>query len=372
MTVFWLTLVVVFISGYFAREYGGNLVIADGIAQSQPNKFFAFIAIAVLILVSGLRIPQGGAIGDTGMYTHAFLMVSNNFADSFAQWKLFNGDSGFSVFLSFIKEFISNDPQSFIFVCALITNLCICIVLYKYSAIFEVSLYLYITTGFYLVTMNGVRQSLVAAILFLCIRLITDGKWLPFFIVVLLVCQMHSSALVFIPLYFFARLEPWSKIVGIILAASIVVLLLFNEVGAFLLEALDNTQYGHYQEFILNGNAGANVFRTLIAAVPVVLAYQAKRQIANTNDKVINVVINFSVLNLVFFILAIQNWIFVRMSVYFELYVLLLFPWLIKNLGDKKTNQILYVSCFLCYLIYYYFEMVFTLDMAYKSSFIGL
>ena len=70
---------------------------------------------------------------------------------------------------------ISDDPQLLIFTTALITNVLIVIILYKYSRMFELSIYVYITSGLYTVSMNGIRQSLAAAIIFAATKYILDG-----------------------------------------------------------------------------------------------------------------------------------------------------------------------------------------------------
>lgn len=371
MTIIWLTLVMVFLSGCFA-QMTSNSTIVNGVALSRPNKLFSTIAMAVLVLVSGLR----SNIGDTGYYKYGFInIVPDNIFSAFETFTLYNGDLGFMVFQSFIKDFISTDPQALLFICALITNVFIMIVLYKYSPAFELSLFLYITTGAYFFTMNTMRQYLISAILFLCIKLIVDGKWLPFFVLVLLLSTMHSSGLIFIPVYFFVRLKPWSKLVVTAIVVTAAVLLLFNQIGSSLLDLLMDTQYGHYKEFILSEDSGANLIRTLVATVPVVLAYLGRKQLEKSNDKLIDVILNFSVLNLVFQILALQNLIFARFSVYFGLYNLLLLPWLIKNLFDKQTSAIFYGASLILYIIFYYYEMESYLSywgIGYRSDFIGL
>jgi len=371
MTIFWITLTMVFISGYFAQRYETYVITIDGTTHREPNKLFAFIALTTLVLVSGLRIPMGGAIGDTSAYSRSFMnVIPDHVADAFDQFRLYSGDVGFNIFQSFIQEFICMDPQVFIFICAFITNLCIFIVIYKYSSIFELSLFLYITMGCYLVTMNGIRQYLVSAIVFSCIHFIHSGKWSLFFIIVLIVSTMHTSALLFIPIYFFVRLKPWSKLVWITLLASVVILLSFGQVGTFLLGSLEGTQYNHYQGFIAKQGGGTNIIRVFVIAIPVVFAYIGRKKIEMYNNTFINILINFSVLNLSVYILALQNWIFARMGMYFGLYGLLLLPWLIKNLFDKKTSYILYAGCLFFYLLYYYYEMVLSLNMVYKSDFI--
>ena len=115
MTIFWLTLAMVFISGYYARIYS-NTITVNGIMESRPHKFFAFNAALILIMVSGLRIPQRGAIGDTGIYTYTFInFIPDNVAEAMERFQLYNGDSGFNVFQSVIKEFIS--PNLYIDMC---------------------------------------------------------------------------------------------------------------------------------------------------------------------------------------------------------------------------------------------------------------
>lgn len=372
MEILWLTLAIVFISGYFAQRYS-TAAAENGISHREPNLFFSFIAVAVLVLVSGLRVPSGtNVIGDTGTYTRMFVHASESVFDGIKEFTLYQNDSGFMILLSSIKEFISTDPQVFIFICALITNGLIVITLYKYSPMFELSLFLYMATGSYIVAMNGIRQYLVASILFLSVKLMEDGKWLPFFLLVLVVSTMHISALVFIPIYFLVRLEPWSRWILLTLGASIVTLLLFNQVGTFLLGSLDGTQYRQYKEIIQIEGHGANIVRVFVAAIPVVLAYFNREKIKISNNKFINILINFSVINLVFYILALQNWLFARMCIYFALYGLLLLPWLIKNLFTQKTTRAAYWLCILFYLIFYHFEMVSQLYWTgYSSNFIG-
>ena len=45
----------------------------------------------------------------------------------------------------------------------------------------ELSLYVYIASGMYLVSMNGVRQYLTAAIIFTATKYILDGNWKDIF-----------------------------------------------------------------------------------------------------------------------------------------------------------------------------------------------
>ena len=73
-----------------------------------------------------------------------------------------------------------------IFTTALITNILIISVLYKYSRMFELSTYVYITGGLFLVSMNGIRQVLAAAIIFTATKYLINGNWVKYFLIVFL------------------------------------------------------------------------------------------------------------------------------------------------------------------------------------------
>ena len=73
-----------------------------------------------------------------------------------------------------------------VFACALVTNFLNIWTMRIYSKVFELETYMYITSGFYVVTMNGIRQALASAILFAATKYIIEGKFKRYLIVVLL------------------------------------------------------------------------------------------------------------------------------------------------------------------------------------------
>src|SRR5690606_40042452 len=131
---------------------------------------------ASIVLVSGLR----SNIGDTPFYMYSYVLADPSLAGfSFA------GDFGFRALQIVLKK-LTPDPQALIFITALATNVLIAIGLYRYSRLIEVSLFLYITTGMFTVSMNGIRQYLAAAILFAGTHWLIRGDWKKYFPLVLL------------------------------------------------------------------------------------------------------------------------------------------------------------------------------------------
>jgi transmembrane protein EpsG len=131
----------------------------------KPNKFFILLVIASLVVIAGLR----SNIGDTYFYMHSYEIGHFDLKNID-----FRDDFGFYVFQSLLQH-ISDDPQILVFTTALITNVLIVLVLYRYSRMVEISLFVYIAFGMFTVSMNGIRQSLAAAVVFAGTKYLLNG-----------------------------------------------------------------------------------------------------------------------------------------------------------------------------------------------------
>lgn len=353
MTVFYTTLLSTFILGVFSR-----LTEKD---NKNVGMLFAFFAVIIFVLVSGLRAN----IGDTEAYIQGYekLVEFNGFTEDAK-------DIGFGVFQLILYN-INTDPQFMIFVTSLITQVCILYGLYKYRSYFELEVYMYITCGIFLVTMNGVRQALVGAILFACTKLIVDGKFIPYAIIVCILSTMHSSALIMIPIYFIARQKAWSKSTFIIIVLSTVGFLFFYEIMPYLFDMMGNSSYTEYESLMKEEGQGASLMRVIVNAVPVILAFIGRGKLKE-NWPESNIFINMSLINLIFITFALYNWIFARFQLYFQFYNIVLLPYIIKScFNDRKQRDLVYYVFLLCYFGFFYYEQVIGgVGLGYRSNFI--
>ena len=90
-------------------------------------------------------------------------------------------------------------------------------------------------------------------------------------------------------------------------------------------------------------------------AVPVVLSYLGK-DFLRGKEKYYNIVVNFSVINLIAILLATRFWIYARFNMYFSVYMVMLLIWCIKYLFDERNEKLVYLMCMGCYTFYYYYE----------------
>lgn len=357
MELLWLNLMIVFIFSLLARHFTKVDYYMSSTYFPKPNKIFLFGALTSLVTISGLRAN----IGDTFFYKHAY--ENSEFTLDLV---LAEKDVGFGFLQMFLQKFISEDPQVLIFVTALITNTLIVLVLYNHSRLIDISLYVYITGGLFLVSMNGIRQVLAAAIAFVAIRYLIRGNFIKYSIIIVLASLFHQSALILIPFFFLVRFKAWSKATITLLVLSVVFVIGYEQFSNILFRAIEETQYGHYQSF---SEGGANILRSAVTGVPIVIAYLGRdklRKIMPSNDYIVNM----SLIGLMFMLISTQNWIFARFSIYFELYQLILISWIIK-LFREKDEKLIYFSMIICYFAYYFYESVISLNIMYRSDFLS-
>ncbi|MGP4074889.1 EpsG family protein [Halobacillus sp. K22] len=355
MAQLWMNLALVFSLSYCARFAGVNIQTKT-VMLPKPNKFFVLLALAALVVVSGLR----SNIGDTYFYKRIYEI--NDFTWEFIQSQK---DIGFGILQAILKN-ISSDPQLMIFTTALITNTLIVVVLYKYSRLFELSLYVYITGGLFIVSMNGIRQVLAAAIAFTALKYIMNGNVKRYIMVILFASLFHQSALVLLPIYFLVRFKAWSKATIALLLLSVVIVIGFDQFSLVLFNAIEDTQYGEYEEFT---EGGASLLRVIVFGAPILLAYLGRDKLREIFPKS-DYIVNLTLVGLVFMIVSTQNWIFARFSIYFTLYQLILITWVVK-LFRPRDEKLIYFAIIVLYFGYFYFENVINLNLEYRSDYLS-
>jgi transmembrane protein EpsG len=355
MGVLWLNLGIVYVLSFFSRYFARPVL--GVLPYVKPSKIFVLIVTSVLVAISGLR----NTIGDTYFYMHSY----DIFNDKLNQIG-FKSDFGFNYYQYILRQ-ISNDPQILIFTSALITNVLIIIVLYKYSRMFEISLYVYITSGLFMVSMNGLRQFLAASIIFAATKFIFEGNFIKFLLVVLFAATIHSTALVLIPTYFVVRRKAWTKMTLFVLLLGVLMAIAFDQFSSVMFSALSDTKYSVYSDVAAHG---ASLMRAIVAAIPLTIAFIGKDKLRELWPKS-DYIVNLALLDLVFEILSTKNWIFNRLEIYFGLYQIILISWIIP-LFVKKQRKVVYFLILGCYLYFFYYEEVVKLGLYYRSDFIHL
>ncbi len=322
-----------------------------GLGYPKPN-IIAFILPAVMFTTySGLR----QLCGDTYYYIFSYKLLPDNM-----EMPKFNfgGNQMFEI-LQWLFRRVTDDAQPFIFICSVISLVPVIYILYKYSYPFDISLFLFVTTGYFSLSMNGMRQYVAAGILVLGTKYFLSekkGAWYKFIIVALIAYLFHSSALIMIPLFFIARRRAWTPLTFIIITASVFFFMMFQDLLPSLLGVIEDTAYNRYVEngwFTSGQEGGSSISRVIVMAVPVVLSYMARGRMAMLGKKG-DILANIAVINFAISIIALNNWIFTRFSIYLGTYMIILIAWVITQGFSEKSAKYVYLMSIVLYCFYFY------------------
>ena len=348
MTPFYLTLFSTYVLSLLARITKKK--------NEYPNLYFSILVIVIMCLFSGLR----NGIGDTPAYVHLYSLIGPGY-DSKGGY-----EEGFILFLKILKN-ISSDPQFMIFVTGVITTALNLWTIRRYcnNSYYEVAVFSYIASGYFLTTMNGIRQSLAASIIFAGTFLIIKGKFILYLILCILMMQVHNSAFVLIPCYFIARTEAWSKRIYILIILFIIGMFLYDPLMSVVFGALGDSKFAEYQNF---NEGGANIIRVAVFFAPVILSF-IKKDILKIKWPEGNIFINLSLISFLIMGFSLYNWIFARFTIYFMPYTFVLLGYIIKNAFENSERRLVYYGFMVCYFIFFIYEYKISMGMVYTTDF---
>lgn len=331
-----------------------------GVTLQKGSKVMFWLAVGIMIFFAGLRSVTGAgmmSIGDTRVYNMLFDNIVKNNIVEYIRSTNFEGDWGFYALMSFFRGFFHANNQALFFICSLITLSCLFYRYYKLNFTDKETLFfLFVTFGIYVSTMNGVRQWLASALLFLIFPLIEKRKWIPFFIITLLASMIHSSALIFVILYFFVNRKAWGFTTKGMIVGGIFLVASYPVTGRYISMLLaESDNFSQYSNQILSVGYGANIFRILIYVLPVIFAFYYRNNMKN--EPYYDIIINFAVLDMLFMILASTNWIYARFCIYFDPFLLIVYLWILKYCFTKNSRKLVRILFYSLFLIYFWYQM---------------
>lgn len=334
MDMFIFTTIITFLFSCLAITHLNN--------KKEANIIFTAVVMVVLVLVSGLR----NGIGDTVYYIHSYNMIGPeyNFMDG-------GYEPAFCLLLKILHS-ISPNPQLMIMVTSIIINVLNVWIIRKYSKDwFELSVFLYVTT-YYMVTMNGLRQSLAAALIFSATPLLIKKKTILYCSLMVFLLLFHESTFIMIPLYFVVTKKAWSKEIWITIGIFIITMFFYEPVMKIIFSVMGDSKYAGYAD---SNEGGANVLRIIIYFIPVLLSYLGRENLYKW--KYSDVFINMTLINFIIMAFSYFNWIFARFTIYTQLYVVVSLPFLIKKCFSSKERRILYWGVMVFYFLFFILEI---------------
>ena len=363
MTIYVFMLIWVIIFGILANATSKTVCVdsENMVYEQRVNLFFALMTFSVIIFFASLR----SSVADTGAYISMFKSYPSDLSQIDG---LLNGVAkrypGFLVLTVLLKKFTS-DYNIWFTIIAVISGICVMIPLYKYSSNFGVSAFLFMASCQFSWMFNGMRQFLVASIIFACTGLVLRKKFIPYAIIVCLLSTIHTSALILIPMYFIVTGEPWNKRTMLFVGAIILAILFTSKFTGVLEDVVENTDYATSMEEFKETDDGTSIIRIAVESVPIIIAFVYRNRIKDKLTPIIKLSINMSLVASGLYVIskiARSGIMLGRLPIYFSMYNLILLPWLIKNIFNKEEKRLVYYLMFVLYISYFYYQIFIAWD----------
>lgn len=321
------------------------------IRHSQPIPWaYAIISMGYIVFWAALR----SGFADTQAYIMDYSACPIGLDAALEAYDQGGKAPGWAFCQVLFKTFLTEDFHWWLATIAILSGIPIMITFREKSTDYLFSMFLFVASTTFSWLFNGIRQFLVAAILFGFYFLLIQRKKVLFACVVLLCSLIHTSAIIMLPAIILVDCKPFGKsmilfVIGI-LSLSFLVGPLMETMDVML---KDSAYHGNLDQFAEDD--GANPLRVLLESLPMFLAFIKRKQIAALNNDFINLCINMSTVSAgLFFIAMLTSGIMMgRLPIYFSLYNFILLPFLIYFVY-KSQRKLLYIGFYGIYLTLYF------------------
>lgn len=199
----------------------------------KQKKFIKiFISLLPMLVVSAIRYNVGWDYQN--IYTNGFFMVGKGYMPHYFS------EIPFDWLVKLIYIVSDANPDWLFIICSSITFIFISKAIEEQSSSAVFSILLLFLIRYYYLTLNIVRQGIAISIALYSLKYIKESNFLKYFFTIILASCFHYISLVYIPIYFFAKMN-WKKTFNFLLLVLMPILVM---VGYWVI--MNYTKYGNY------------------------------------------------------------------------------------------------------------------------------
>ena len=313
-------------------------------------RFLYVMIFLVMTLFAGLRSENVGT--DSVRYsvlfssTHTLQAVFDNFSTK-------ELEIGFSL-LACVGSTLSDNYAAFFLLCATLGSAFFCIGIRNSPTNCCIAFSAMIMGGFFTFGFNGMRQTIAIAICFCSMGTNSSKSFFRIVLFVALAILFHKSAIIFLPLYFICKLTRNDSlknslvILTIALAFVLLMPVLIEYSGVF---------YERYTLYGEDQRESVGTFSTLCLCFMGVFFFCIRNKISISKEHYVVLLhlLIFACAIAVGSLLCAQSGSGVRrLSLYFSVSVIFLWPIIYANISDRMYKLLFLVFFFSIGLVYYY------------------
>lgn len=183
-------------------------VLGFFLCELHPSRRSDVILIAVLsVAMFFFSILRDTSVGiDYWMYKEIYrLLCEGGLPYLFSTNNIYWREIGYSLF-EYLLSLVSPTPMGYSVGVALFCLGLNAVFVYKYSPSVWLSMFIFISFGFFNYTLCTIRHQMAIAIFLFALPYLRQKRFVPYLVIVLLAATFHKSMLVWIPVYFLAQL----------------------------------------------------------------------------------------------------------------------------------------------------------------------
>lgn len=331
----------------------------DSITLKKSKKIIYFFSMSLLFFISAFREKNIGT--DLSRYIPRFQIISNTHWNNLPRLSEYWSFEYSFTYLCKILSLFTKDYRIFLIFTSLVIIIGFYIFILKLSKMPLVSIFIFVTYGYWGNSMNIIRQSMAMSFLVCSYVYIIDKKNIKALLLILLASCIQVTSLFFIFILFFSKFKFDKIAFAFTSLISIIFFIIPKNILSFF---ISKTSFAWYMS--MNGSGKT----TLVILIFIfIFSYYKKNNIANKN------VWLWSLSITIFFnVLALKIGIFERVMKLFLTSFFILIPEILFSYRKKRLYFIIIILCCIAFILYFYFIIMSTNSSSggiipYKTSF---
>lgn len=330
MVPYFVLLLLLLFLAFFSRE--------ARFAGKDCVKPLVGVSCILLAIMAGLRSPTVGA--DTSNYQNFFCWLSAVPFDQLIQadttsWNSQGTEITYKVFNRIVALFSTN-PQAITVACSAVLGLCLYILVIRQSKDPLLSILLFVCLGLFQTSLNIAPSCLAALIASIGLEFAWKKNLKMFLLCIAAGCLFHYSSLLFVPLYFMAKLT-WK--LNFVLIGLVVCFLIIPFAYPFLITFLSSFVPHRWMQYLSVSRVNVSqIFVWLFFATLFLLArFVSCRKVGSTKaGNLYNCMFLFVGLSYAFTLYSMS---FSRVAILFAPFLIVAIPHFLSTTEDRFLNK---------------------------------
>jgi len=335
MYLFYLIIIYILFSGYLYEILTKT---------NTSKKILLFSTFGLFFILSGFRASNIG--NDTVSYLNVFTNLLEPGGFERAMWRY---ETGY-LLLNKVSALISTNPQIILIVSSGIVMLFFAKFIYRYSEIPWLSVFLFVTLGFFPATMNIIRMSLAFSIILWAFKFLNEKKLLPFIFVVILASTFHRTSIVFLSAWLFRDTKINTKLTLSVLSSGLFLFLIWPLLLSLIINIFPLFSYYLEGQYMKGGIRLASILNLLVSFVILLIGLLYKDRIKDSRQN--QLMLLLILIGTSISIVALRFNLLERVATVFIMFSIAFLPNLIKSLSNKKNIIILYSAVIVFFFIF--------------------